>query len=102
MIDNNYELKVNPVRDSTGKIVSGAIIGATIHQNTGLILICRKGEFKEVAAMGVGIENVLLDQDYLEWRRAIRINLELDEQNVRDVKFSSIDNLYIDADYNRT
>lgn len=102
LINDNYQLKVNPVRDSTGKIVSGILIGETISQNTGLILICRKGEFKEVPALGVGIEDVLLDQDYLEWRRRIRMNLELDEQNVRDIKFSSVDNLFIDADYNRS
>lgn len=102
LIDDDYNLKVQPVRDASGKIISGAVIGETINQNTGLILICRKGEFKEVPALGVGIENVLLDQDYLEWRRLIRINLELDEQNIKDVKFSSVDNLFIDADYNRS
>lgn len=102
LINDDYELQVQPVRDNTGKIVSGVKTGDTINQNTGLILICRKGEFKEVAALGVGIEDILLDQDYLEWRRRIRINLELDEQVVNDVKFSSVDNLYINADYNRS
>lgn len=101
LISDDYNVLVNPERDSTGKIVKGLQVGETINQNTGLILICRKGEFKEVAALGVGIEDILLDQDYLEWRRRIRINLELDQQTVKNIKFSSVDNLFIDATYNR-
>lgn len=102
LINDNYELKVTPERDGTGKIIKGIMIGQTINQNTGLILICRKGEFKQEPVLGVGIEDILLDQDYLDWRRKIRINLELDDQNVKEIKFSSIDNLFIDADYNRS
>ena len=102
LIKDNYEIKVEPVRDATGKIVKGLVLGLTIYQNTGLILMCRKGEFKEQPALGVGIEDVLLDQDYLEWRRRIRVNLELDEQRVREIRFSSKDKLFIDADYNST
>lgn len=102
MIDDGYEIKVEPKRDATGKIVSGFVLGPTLYQNTGLILICRKGEFKEQPALGVGIEDVLLDQDYLEWRRRIRINLELDDQRVKEIRFSSQDKLFIDAHYNST
>lgn len=100
LFNDNYELKVQPVRDATGKIVSGVQVGQTINQNTGLILICRKGEFKQEPTLGVGIEDILLDNDYLDWRRKIRVNLELDEQKVNEIKFSSVDNLFIDADYN--
>jgi len=102
LLNDDFELKVQPERDATGKIVSGVLIGKTINQNTGLILISRKGEFKQEPVLGVGIEDILLDNDYLEWRRKIRINLELDEQRVNDIKFSSVDNLFIDADYNRS
>lgn len=102
LITDDFVLKVQPERDATGKIIKGIMIGSTIDQNTGLILINRKGEFKEAPALGVGIEDVLLDQDYLAWRRIIRMNLELDEQKVNDVKFSSVDNLFIDAEYNRS
>jgi hypothetical protein len=100
LINNNYALIVQPTRDTTGKLVSGLVIGDTLYQNTGLILICRKGEFKEQPAMGVGIEDILLDDDYLDWRRRIRINLEMDEQTVNSITFNSTDNLKIDAEYN--
>jgi hypothetical protein len=100
LIDDNYELLVKPERDAAGKIIKGAVIGSTINQNTGLILISRKGEFKQVPALGVGIEDVLLDNDYLEWRRRIRLNLELDGQTVTRIKFNTVDKLNIDANYN--
>lgn len=99
LFNDDYEVKVDPVRDATGKIVTGAIIGPTLYQNTGLILICRKGEFKQIPALGVGIEDILLDDDYLDWRRRIRVNLELDEQVVNNITFSGTDNLKIDAEY---
>lgn len=102
LIDDEFSIKVEPVRDSTGKIVRGAIIGDALYQNTGLILICRKGEFKELPALGVGIEDVILDNDYLDWRRRIRRNLEMDDQVVINIKFSGIDNLTIDANYTRS
>ncbi len=102
LINDNYELKVSPERDATGKIIKGILIGQTINQNTGLILICSKGDFKQEPTLGVGIEGILLDNDYLEWRRKIRINLELDEQSINEIRFSSVDNLFIDADYNRS
>lgn len=100
LINDEYELKIAAERDSTGKIIKGAVIGNSLYQNTGLILICRKGEFKQLPALGVGIEDMLLDNDYLEWRRKIRINLELDDQKIRSVEFSGPDNLTIDAEYN--
>ena len=100
LINDSYEVKVIPERDSTGKIVRGAVIGDALYQNTGLILISRKGDLKEAPALGVGIEDVLLDDDYLDWRRRIRMNLELDDQKVNDIRFSGVDKLTIDANYN--
>lgn len=99
-INDSYNLVIAPVRDSTGKITKGATIGATLEQNTGLILLCRMGEFKESPALGVGIEDVILDNDYLEWRRRIRMNLELDGQTVNSIIFNNVKSLTIDADYN--
>ncbi|MEN9570900.1 MAG: hypothetical protein RL172_2131 [Bacteroidota bacterium] len=99
LINDDYELKVIAERDGTGKIVTGVAIGKTTYQNTGFILAARKGEFKQLPALGVGIEDVLLDDDYLEWRRRIRLNLELDEQQVTGVNFSGVEKLKIESRY---
>jgi hypothetical protein len=99
LINDDYELKVLAERDTTGKIIIGTAIGNTLYQNTGMILAARKGEFKQQPALGVGIEDVLLDNDYLDWRRRIRMNLELDEQQVAAVNFSGVDKLKIESRY---
>lgn len=99
LLTDEFSMLVQPVRDSTGKIITGAVLGNTLNQNTGLIIISRPGEFKEVPALGVAIEDVLLDNDYLQWRRRIRVNLELDGQNINEIKFNSADKLTIDANY---
>lgn len=100
LINDNYELQVLPERSGTGKIVKGFVIGNTLYQNTALILKANKGEFKQQPTLGIGIEGVLLDDDYMDWRRKIRLQLELDEQKVNDIIFNSVDNLVIDAVYN--
>ncbi len=100
LINDDYEVKVSAVRNSSGKIVSGVQVGKTLYQNQALILLAKKGAYKEQPAMGVGIEGVLLDNDYLEWRRKIRLQLELDGQKVNEIKFSAVHKLVIDADYN--
>jgi hypothetical protein len=100
LINDEYAVKIEPERDSTGKITNGLMIGSTLLQNQGLIVLATKGEFKEMPALGAGIEGLLLDNDYLEWRRKIRLQLELDKQTVNEIKFNSVDNLVIDAVYN--
>lgn len=98
-ITDDYTLQIKAVRSTTGKIVQGLIIGNTLYQNQALILAANKGEFKQNPALGVGIEGVLLDNDYLEWRRKIRLQLEMDGQTVTTITFNSTDNLTIHANY---
>jgi hypothetical protein len=99
LINDNYEMLVQPVRDSTGKIVSGLVLGNTLYQNTGLILAGKKGFVKEQPALGIAIDGVLLDDDYMQWRRTIRLQLELDQQKVMNVIFNTANNLQITASY---
>jgi hypothetical protein len=75
--DNNdsgdvLDLKVNVVRDIEGKIVSGLVIGDTLEQNEAIILIAHQGEFKFNPDLGVGLGDIALSSDYLEYRHKIR------------------------------
>lgn len=99
LINDNYDVIVAPLRDSTGKIVSGLQVGKTLVQNQGLILIGTPGEVKEAPQLGVCIEGMLLDNDYLEWRRKIRMNMEMDGQRVKTIQFGQQQKLFIDAHY---
>lgn len=75
--DNNdsgdvLDLKINVVRDSAGKIVSGLVIGDTLEQNKAIILIAHEGQLKGSPDLGVGIGDIALSSDYLEYRHKIR------------------------------
>lgn len=100
LLNDSYDLQVVPVRDSSGKIVKGLQKGNTLFQNQALILISHQGEIKEMPQLCAGIEDVILDNDYLEWRRKIRLHMEMDGQRVNNVQFSKAKQLSIDASYN--
>ena len=85
----DYDLDVQVERDNRGRIVQGLAIGDTLAQNQALILICHQGEVKESPAVGVGIEDMLLDHDPLRWRTRIREQLEIDGQTVDEVKVTN-------------
>ena len=57
------DLKIQPVRDAQGLIVSGVVIGDTLQQNKAFILLAQPNDFKANPTLGVGIEDILLDSD---------------------------------------
>lgn len=85
----NFEIDVQPKFDDDGKILSGLNLGDTLRQNQALILVLHQGELKERPEVGVGIEDMLLDNDILYWRSRIREQLELDNQNVDKVRITT-------------
>lgn len=86
---NNFEIDVQLKFDDEGKILSGLNLGDTLRQNQALILVLHQGELKERPEVGVGIEDMLLDNDILYWRSRIREQLELDNQNVDKVRITA-------------
>ena len=58
---NNFEIDVQLKLDDEGKILSGLRLGDTLRQNQALILVLHQGELKERPEVGVGIEDMLLD-----------------------------------------
>ena len=62
--------------------------GDILRQNQTLILALHKGELKERPAVGVGIGDMLMDNDPIYWRRAIREQLEMDGQQVGSVRIT--------------
>lgn len=87
MID--YDLDIKVVNDASGRIVSGLVVGDILHQNQALILVMHKGDLKDDVSVGVGIDRMLLDNDWLGWEREIRDQLEMDGQKVEEVKVNS-------------
>lgn len=99
LLDDAFGLKVLPVRDTSGKIISGLQVGNTLYQNQALILILHPGALKLAPTVGVGISDILQSNDFPFWRRKIKLQMEADGQRVTAVSFSLSQKLTIDAHY---
>lgn len=98
LLDNNGDLLIHPVRDKNGLIVQGIQLGDVTNQNVGLILRMQPGELKEHPTVGVGIDNMVLDKDYLEYKHKIRQQLAADGMQVNHLDING-DNIEINVKY---
>lgn len=96
LIDNDIDISV--VKDSSGKIKTGFVLADILPQNQALILTMHKGELKEDISVGVGLSDMLLDNDILAWRSEIREQMELDGQTVNSVQITT-ERIIIDSKY---
>lgn len=95
----NIDLKINVVRGADNKIISGLMVGAILRQNQALILIANPGEFALSPTIGVAIDELLLDNDYLRIRHRIREHLAKDGMKVKTLEFSENKPMQLDAYY---
>ena len=104
LIDNSNEgevmdLKIKPVRDSSGKIVSGLVIGNILEQNKALILVGSEGDLKFRPDIGVNFGDVLLSDNLLEYRHKISDHFSKDGLKISELNLYRTDNIKIVADY---
>lgn len=59
LLDDNYNLKIEPVRLANGLIASGLVVGNIDYQRCRIIIEAQKGEIKEFPTLGFGIDNYL-------------------------------------------
>ncbi|MDA6067989.1 hypothetical protein NJT12_00030 [Flavobacterium sp. AC] len=96
---NLLDIKINPIRDQGGKIISGLVIGNTLEQNKALILIGSQGDFKYRPDLGVCFEDVLLGADLLEYRHKITEHFAKDGLKITELDLYRTDNIKIIANY---
>lgn len=84
----DFDLSVDVVRDSSGRITSGLVVGDILYQNQALILAFNKGDLKADVSVGVGIGRMVLDNERLTWQREIQEQLEMDGQKVESIKIT--------------
>ncbi|QSW90698.1 hypothetical protein J0383_07780 [Flavobacterium endoglycinae] len=58
-VDQDFNLIIDVVRDSTGKITSGLVLGNIDYQRCHMITIAQKGDLKGSPTLGFGIENYM-------------------------------------------
>lgn len=104
VIDNNDEgvvldLKINPVRDALGKIVSGFVIGNTLEQNKAFLMIAHPNDFKANPTLGIGFDDNLLGEDLLEYRHKVREQFAMDGLKIKTLDLYNINRVKIEAYY---
>lgn len=73
--------------------------GESTLQNQTLILIAHQGEFKQTPEIGVGIQDLLLSDELLEYRHRIRNHFAMDKLRIKELELYEIGNLKINASY---
>ena len=81
-LTDNCDIDINVKREGGTLVHSGIVIG----------------ELKEAPLMGVGICDMLLDDDPLYWRTEIREQMEMDGQRVENVSIGR-ESIEITAEY---
>lgn len=59
LLDQEFDLVIDVVRDSSGKIKSGLVLGNIDYQRCHMITIAQKGDIKGAPTLGFGIENYM-------------------------------------------
>ena len=84
--------------DAGKNIMRGLHIGDVTKQNTAIILYMYPGELKERPTVGVGINNILLDKDFLLYKHRIRQQLDVEGMQVNYLEING-QNIEINANY---
>ena len=92
------DLEIKVVKNTQGKIISGLLLKDITRQNQAVLIGVNPGEIKEAPAIGVGIQDVLLDHELLSVERQIRMQLENEGMTIKTFRITK-DYIDIDADY---
>lgn len=97
-VNGQIDLKIDVIRNSENKIISGLVIGQTLKQNQALIITANPGEFKFNPTLGVAIDELLMDNDYLRMRHRIKEHLEKDGMKVKSIDLAENQPLIIELE----
>lgn len=75
------------------------VIGDSENQQQHFILLANKGEFKEFPEVGVGIVQMLNNEQYTELMIEAKKNLEYDGMQIENIRFKEDGKLLIDGKY---
>jgi hypothetical protein len=98
-LTKDFDLLVKVVRDASGLIVSGLVVGDITAQNQAAILTAQKGEFKEHPVAGVGLNDIVNDDNAMYWEKEIAQQLISDGQRITRLSLDA-KGLILEAAYN--
>ncbi|WP_271783864.1 hypothetical protein [Aquimarina algiphila] len=106
VIDHNdngtlLDIKIDVVRNSSGKIEHGLVVNDTLQQNKAFLLMAHQGELKATPQLGVGFSDILLGTDLLEYRHKIREQFPIDGLQISKLTLYNNKPFEIEADYEK-
>ena len=75
------------------------VIGESLIQNQAMILLAVQGDYKLSPDLGVGIKDLLLDNQLLEYRHRIRQHFSIDGLHINHLDLYDLNKLKIEAEY---
>jgi len=97
LLGDNGEVQVKVVRDSSGLITQGLVVGESDYSHIRLIVESSQGDFKDCPVLGVGERYLKSVGRAAEMRADILTQLELDGYKA-DVQVSDTGKLVIDVE----
>lgn len=97
LLGDNGEVQVKVVRDSSGLITQGLVVGESDYEHVKLIVESSQGDFKDFPVLGVGERYLKSVGRAAEMRADILTQLELDGYKA-DVQVSDTGKLVIDVE----
>lgn len=97
LLGDNGDLLVKVVRDSSGLITQGLVVGESDYNHVVLIVESNQGDFKEFPVLGLGDRYLKSVGRVAEMRADILTQLELDGYKA-DVQVSDTGKLVIDVE----
>lgn len=97
LLGDNGDLLVKVVRDSSGLITQGLVVGESDYDHVALIVESNQGDFKEFPVLGLGDRYLKSVGRVAEMRADILTQLELDGYKA-DVQVSDTGKLVIDVE----
>lgn len=73
--------------------------GKSIIQQQAVLLAAHQGEFKDSPQIGIGISDLLLGEELLEYRHRIRNHFTMDGLKINRLELYELGNLKIEAEY---
>lgn len=97
LLGDNGDLQVKVMRDSSGLITQGVVVGESDYEHVKLIVESSQGDFKDFPVLGVGERYLKSVGRAAEMRADILTQLELDGYKA-DVQVSDTGKLVIDVE----
>ena len=74
------------------------VAGENYNQQQAMLLVAQEGEFKMTPTIGVGIGDLLLSEELLEYRHKIRDHFKRDNLKVKNLELYEIGKLKIESE----